>query len=58
LSYFGRFLNPDEMLASIDAVRPEQLQAVAQEFFQPNLVGMSALGPLNNCELPREELAD
>ena len=58
LSYFGRFINPDEMLASIDAVRPEQLQAVAQEFFQPNLVGMSALGPLNNCKLHREELAD
>ena len=57
-SYFGRFLNPDEMLASIDAVRPEQIQAVAQEFFQPNLVGLSALGPLNSFSLPREELAD
>ncbi|MGH9805381.1 MAG: M16 family metallopeptidase [Candidatus Acidiferrales bacterium] len=57
-SYFGRFITPDEMLTSIDAVRPEQIQAVAQEFFQPRLLGMSALGPLDSFELPREGLAD
>jgi predicted Zn-dependent peptidase len=57
-SYFGRFITPDEMLASIDAVRPEQIQRVAQEFFQPHLVGMSALGPLRSVALPREELGD
>jgi len=57
-SYFGRFINPDEMLASIDAVRPEHIQAVAREFFQPKLVGMSALGPLDSFSLPREVLAD
>ena len=57
-TYFGRFINPDEMLGSIDAVRPEQIQAVAQEFFRPELAGMSALGPLERFALPREELAD
>jgi len=54
--YLGRFFTFDEILASIDAVTPDRLQAIAQEFFQPELVGATALGRVGSIELPREEL--
>ncbi|MFQ5663545.1 MAG: M16 family metallopeptidase [Terriglobia bacterium] len=54
--YFRRFSSFDEILAGVDAVTPEQLQAIAQEFFQPQLVGVTALGQVDGFEPARSEL--
>lgn len=55
--YFGRFISLDEILAAIEAVTAEQLQEIAREFFQPELVGAAILGPLDGLEIARDELA-
>ncbi|HXE74469.1 MAG TPA: pitrilysin family protein [Candidatus Xenobia bacterium] len=54
--YFGRFFNPDEILAAIDAVSAEQVQAAAQEFFQAGLLGATVLGHLDGLEFSRDAL--
>lgn len=55
--YFGRFFSFDELLAAIDAVTPERIQAAAQEFFQPEKVAVSAVGRLDGFKLSRADLA-
>jgi predicted Zn-dependent peptidase len=55
--YFGRFFTPDEILAAIDAVTVEQVQAAAQEFFQPELLGATVLGHLDGLEFTPDALA-
>ncbi len=55
--YFGRFLTLDELLASIELVTREELQQIAQEFFSPERVAVTVLGPLNGLALSRERLA-
>ncbi len=55
--YFGRVYTLDEMLAGIEAVTPEQLQAIAVEFFQPDKSALTVLGELNGLRLRREDLA-
>ncbi|MFQ5777480.1 MAG: M16 family metallopeptidase [Terriglobia bacterium] len=54
--YFGRFISLDEILAAINAVTVEQLQEIAREFFQPELVGAAVLGPLDGFQIARDEL--
>ncbi len=54
--YFGRFFTPDEILAAIDAVTAEQIQAAAKEFFQPELLGATVLGHLDGLEFTRDAL--
>ncbi|HKZ52374.1 MAG TPA: hypothetical protein VJ085_03745, partial [Candidatus Acidoferrales bacterium] len=54
--YFGRFFTFDEVLAEIDAVTPEQIQAVARDCLQPERLGVSAVGQLNDFHLSRDEL--
>jgi predicted Zn-dependent peptidase len=55
--YFGRSFTPDEILAAVDAVTPDDVQAVAREFFQPDLLGATLLGPLDSLEITRDDLA-
>ncbi|MBI2955899.1 MAG: insulinase family protein [Acidobacteria bacterium] len=55
--YFARFFPAEEVLAAIDAVRPEEMQAAAQEFFQPTLVAVTLLGQLDGLEFTRDALA-
>ncbi len=55
-TYFGRFFTPDEILAAIDAVTADEIQAAAQEFFRSELLGATVLGPLDGLELSREAL--
>jgi predicted Zn-dependent peptidase len=55
--YFGRFYSLSEILASIDAVTREELQILAQEFFRPEKVAATVLGPLNGFTLDRSRLA-
>ena len=42
----------DEMLAEIDRVTPEQVAAVAQEFFAPERQTIVRLGPDHSGTLP------
>jgi predicted Zn-dependent peptidase len=55
--YFHRFSSLDEILASIDAVTSEEVQALAKEFFQAERIAVTVLGPLNGFELDRSRLA-
>ena len=55
--YFGRFFTPDELLASIEQVTREEVQQIAQEFFQPEQIGVTVLGSLDGFQLTRDQLA-
>jgi predicted Zn-dependent peptidase len=55
--YFGRFYSLDEILVSIDAVTREELQSLARNFFRPEQIAITVLGPLNGFTLDRSRLA-
>ena len=55
--YFGRFFSLDEILAGIEAVTREELQALAQQYFQTDLIAATVLGPLNGFTLDRSRLS-
>ena len=55
--YFGRFYSLDELLASIEAVTREELQTLAREFFRPEQISATVLGPVNGFSLDRARLA-
>ena len=55
--YFGRFYSLDEILASIEAVTREDVQTLAQEFFRPEQISATVLGPVNGFSLERSRLA-
>jgi predicted Zn-dependent peptidase len=54
--YFHRFSSLDEILASIEAVTREEVQTLAREFFQPERIAVTVLGPLNGFTLDRARL--
>jgi predicted Zn-dependent peptidase len=54
--YFGRFQTLDEILASIEAVTREEVQAVAREFFRTENVAVTVLGDLDGFSLTRDRL--
>jgi predicted Zn-dependent peptidase len=55
--YFGRFFTLDEMVESIEAVNAEQVQALAQEFFNPERIALTMLGRLEGFKMTREDLS-
>ena len=55
--YFGRYISMDEIARSVDAVTAEQVQSVAQEFFQPERLAITVLGPVQNLKLRRSNLS-
>ena len=55
--YFHRFSSLDEILASIEAVTREDVQSLARQFFQPEHIAVTVLGPINGFTLERERLA-
>jgi predicted Zn-dependent peptidase len=55
--YFGKYYSLDEILASIEAVTREQVQVLAQEFFRPEQISATVLGPVNGFSLDRARLA-
>ena len=55
--YFGRFFSLDEILAGIEAVTREELQSLARQYFQPDQIAVTVLGPLNGFTLDRSRLA-
>jgi len=55
--YFGRFFTLDEILASIEAVTREDVQSLARDFFRPEQISATVLGPLNGFVLDRARLS-
>ncbi len=55
--YFGQFFTLDELLAAIEDVRRQDVQAIAQEFFAPEQIAVTVLGNLNSFQVTRDQLA-
>jgi len=55
--YFDRFYSMDELLARIEAVTTEDVQQLANEFFQTDAIAVTVLGNLDGLKLRREQLA-
>ncbi len=55
--YFGRFFTVKELQASVEAVTREDVQQIAREFFQPEKIAVTVLGPLKGFRLTRDLLA-
>lgn len=55
--YFHRFSTLDEILAAIDAVTQDDVQSLARQFFQPDRIAATILGPTNGFALDRQRLA-
>ena len=54
--YYQRFYTLDEMLDSIEAVTADQVQRLAQEFFDSKQITLAMLGNLGDFKLRREDL--
>ncbi|HEY0264907.1 MAG TPA: pitrilysin family protein [Granulicella sp.] len=55
--YFNRFFSLDDLVAEINRVTPEDVQALAHELFQPELLALTLLGPLGDLKLTRADLS-
>jgi len=54
--YFKRFFTLDEMIQSIEDITAEQVQRIAQEFFDPEHITLAMLGNLGDFKIRREDL--
>ena len=54
--YFHRFFTLDELAESIEMVTAEDVQRIAQTFFDPKHVALTILGNLDGFKITREEL--
>jgi predicted Zn-dependent peptidase len=54
--YFHNFFTVDEVIARIEDVTAEQVQAMAQRLFDPNRIAVTLLGRLNGVKLKRQQL--
>jgi predicted Zn-dependent peptidase len=54
--YYDRFVDLDEIINRIEAVKPEELQSTANEFFKSGSVAVTVLGNLNGMKISRSEL--
>src|ERR1700756_3158800 len=55
--YFDKFYGMDELIAKIEAVIAEDLHEMANDFFRPESIAVTALGNLNGLKISREQLA-
>ena len=55
--YFDRFISLDEIVRCVEAVTAEDLQAMANEFFVPDLVAVTVLGNLAGLKISRDHIA-
>jgi predicted Zn-dependent peptidase len=55
--YFGRFFGVDEMMEEIDAVTTANVQELAQQLFQPEMMALTLLGNLGTMKVERGDLA-
>jgi predicted Zn-dependent peptidase len=54
--YFNRHFTPEELIEMLEAVTAEEIQTIAQEFFQSERLAASVVGSLDGFSLTREEL--
>jgi predicted Zn-dependent peptidase len=54
--YFNQFFTVDEVIARIDEVGPDQVQAMAQQLFDPERIAVTLLGRLDGVQLSRTRL--
>jgi predicted Zn-dependent peptidase len=55
--YFSRFFTLDELVESIELVTADDVQRIAQTFFDPKQIALTVLGNLENFKIGREDLA-
>jgi predicted Zn-dependent peptidase len=55
--YFDRFYSMDEIIDRVEAVSTDDIQQLAQEYFQPNCIAVTVLGNLNGLKISRDSLA-
>jgi predicted Zn-dependent peptidase len=54
--HLGSFLTMDSMIAAIESVRHEEVQALVSELLDEEQLALTTLGPLDRRNLPRELL--
>jgi predicted Zn-dependent peptidase len=54
--YFHRFFSLDEMLDKVERVTAEEVQALAQQFFDPKRMAVAMLGRLDGFKVRRQDL--
>ena len=54
--YFCHFFSLDALVESIEAVTAEDVQRIAQTFFDPKQIALTILGNLENLKIGREDL--
>jgi predicted Zn-dependent peptidase len=52
--YLDRFYTIEELQTALEAVTREQVQEIAREFFQPEKIAVTVVGPLDGFHLRRE----
>jgi len=55
--YFDKFFTMDELIKRIEEVTAEDLQTLANDFFQPESIAVTVLGNLQGMKLTRSQLA-
>jgi predicted Zn-dependent peptidase len=55
--YFDRFYSLDELIERIEAVRTEDIQQTANEFFRTEQIAVTVLGNLAGLKLTRDNLS-
>jgi predicted Zn-dependent peptidase len=55
--YLDRFYTIEELQTAIDAVTREEVQDIAREFFRPEQIAVTVVGPLDGFHLRRDLLA-
>jgi predicted Zn-dependent peptidase len=55
--YFGRFFSVDDIVSEIDRVTPADIQRLANQLFQPDLIALTLLGNLGPMKIDRSRLA-
>src|SRR3977135_3712080 len=55
--YFGKFFTLDELVESIEAVTADDVQRIAQTFFDSRQIALTILGNLEDLKISREDLA-
>jgi predicted Zn-dependent peptidase len=54
--YYSRFFTLDEMLACVESVTAEEVQKLAQQFFDPKRMAVAMLGRLDGFRVRRQDL--
>ena len=55
--YFDHFVGLDEIIANVEAVTPEDVRKLAQDYFRTDAIAVTALGSLEDWNLSREHLS-